>query len=269
MLNEPRRRAYLTAMQVVSWLPRTELPFAAPSRAELLAPLPALVDTPAQVVQPAAALPASNEALAASSAPAARTVERPKIEVPRPSSSVRPAAKADEDDAAPAVVKAALVPPPRFALQLLRAGGCLLLVELATGEPFQSRDPSYLLLKDMLRAAGLPDSPQIIGEPVRWPLLVRGQMDQGPEAARDFVQGFLYARVEEQPCTCLWLIGLPAVRFAAEADAESYNLELQVDGLGLAWALPGLELLMDEPQRKADVWRAMRRLMGRWKSVNE
>jgi len=31
--------------------------------------------------------------------------------------------------------------------------------------------------------------------------------------------------------------------------------------------LPGLELLMDEPQRKADVWKAMRQLMARWKSV--
>ena len=36
MLIESRRRAYLTAMQVVNWLPRTELPFAAPSRPELL-----------------------------------------------------------------------------------------------------------------------------------------------------------------------------------------------------------------------------------------
>jgi hypothetical protein len=33
-------------------------------------------------------------------------------------------------------------------------------VELPTGEAFQSRDPAYLLLKDMLRAAGLPDAPQ-------------------------------------------------------------------------------------------------------------
>ncbi len=270
MLNEPRRRAYLTAMQVVSWLPRTELPFAAPSRPELLAPLPAFVDDVVEDRQPARAATTSDEPVAASPAPAARTVNRPKIEVPRPSSVTRPAARvAQEDQAAPAVVKAPVVPPPRFALQLLRAGSCLLLVELATGEPFQSRDPSYLLLKDMLRAAGLPDSPQIIGEPVRWPLLVRGQMDQGPDAARDFVQGFLYARIEEEPCLCLWLVGLPALRFAGEVDAQSYNLELEVEGLGSAWALPGLELLMDEPQRKADVWRAMRQLMGRWKSVNE
>lgn len=268
MLNEPRRRAYLTAMQVVSWLPRTELPFAAPSRPELLAPVPQIEEAPAPVTQAEAPRAPERDSPSAAPTPVARTVERPKIDIPRPSSAPKPKA-AQEEEAAPAVVKAPVVPPPRFALQLLRAGNCLLLVELVTGEPFQSRDPSYLLLKDMLRAAGLPDSPQIIGEPVRWPLLVRGQMDQGPEAARDFVQGFLFARVEEQPCTCLWLIGLPALRFAAETDAESYNLELQVDGLGLAWALPGLELLMDEPQRKAEVWRSMRQLMGRWKSVNE
>ncbi|NBB65797.1 energy transducer TonB, partial [Pseudomonas sp. ODNR1LW] len=43
MLIESRRRAYLNAMQVVNWLPRTELPFAAPSRPELLEPPEALV----------------------------------------------------------------------------------------------------------------------------------------------------------------------------------------------------------------------------------
>lgn len=266
LLTESRRRDYLTAMQVVSWLPRTELPFAAPSRPELLAalpePQPQIESEP--LVQARVPVPGA--------APQARQpAERPRIEVPRPSSSPAskpPVANDEAEEQAPAA-KAPVVPPPRFALQLLRAGRCLVLVELATGQPFQSRDPSYLLLKDMLRAAGLPDSPQIIGEPVRWPLLVRGQMDQGPEAARDFVQGFVAARLEEQPCACLWLIGLPAVRFAGEVDEGAYYRELQVDGLGSAWALPGLELLMDEPQRKGDVWQAMRRLMARWNTNDE
>ncbi|WMN16896.1 energy transducer TonB [Pseudomonas piscis] len=261
MLIESRRRAYLSAMQVVSWLPRSELPFAAPSRPELLVlPEPVVEAPPAPVAEARAA-----------AASVARSVERPKIEVPRPAAaSARPVAKpvVEDEEAAP-VVKAPVVPPPRFALQLLRAGHCLLLVELPTGEAFQSRDPAYLLLKDMLRAAGLPDSPQILAEPVRWPRLTRGNLDQGPEAARDFVQAFVGMRVEEQPCACLWLVGLPAIRFAGEADAESYNRELEVEGLGSAWALPGLELLMDEPQRKADVWQAMRRLMARWKSNDE
>ncbi|MEX5496652.1 energy transducer TonB, partial [Pseudomonas asgharzadehiana] len=187
------------------------------------------------------------------------------VEVPRPAPMAKPAIA---EVAAP-VAKAPVVPPPRFALQLLRAGRCLLLVELPTGERFQTRDPAYMLLKDMLRAAGLPDSPQIVGDPVRWPLLARGTMDQGPEAARDFVQGFVSARLEDEPCVCLWLIGLPAVRFAGEANAEAWYRELQVEGLGSVWALPGLELLMEEPQRKADVWQAMRRLMARWKTTDE
>ncbi|MBH3427058.1 energy transducer TonB [Pseudomonas alkylphenolica] len=263
MLIESRRRAYLNAMQVVHWLPRTELPFAAPSRPELLLPL-APMDEPVFDAPPEQAVPA------AVSVPVARSGERPKIEIPRPGSTPKVVSKpVEEAEKAAVAAKPVPVAPPRFALQLLRAGNCLLLVELATGEPFQSRDPSYLLLKDMLRAAGLPDSPQIIGEPVRWPLLVRGNLDQGPQAATDFVQGFIQARLEEAPCVCLWLIGLPAVRFAGEADAHSYYRELPVDGLGTAWALPGLELLMDEPQRKADVWQAMRRLMARWKPSDE
>ena len=265
MLNESRRRAYMTAMQVVNWLPRTELPFAAPSRPELLEPLSPVEDVPV-VATPQTA---ERAAVAEPSEAPPRPVERPKVEVPRPSLASTRAPAAVVEAAAPAPTKAPVVPPPRFALQLLRAGRCLLLVELPTGQAFQSRDPSYLLLKDMLRAAGLPDSPQIIGEPVRWPLLVRGNLDQGPEAARDFVQGFVSARLEDEPCACLWLIGLPSVRFAGEANAQSYNNELQVDGLGSAWALPGLELLMDEPQRKADVWQAMRRLMARWKPIDE
>ncbi|MEO8491350.1 energy transducer TonB [Pseudomonas sp.] len=247
-------------MQVVNWLPRTELPFAAPSRPELLEalePYEAIMVSGEEAAEPVAVVKPAPEVRP--------VVERAKIEVPRPS----PIAKAAEVEKAAPVAKAVVVPPPRFALQLLRAGRCLLLVELPTGERFQTRDPAYMLLKDMLRAAGLPDSPQIIGDPVRWPLLTRGTMDQGPEAARDFVQGFVSARLEDEPCVCLWLVGLPAVRFAGEANAEAWYRELQVEGLGSVWALPGLELLMEEPQRKADVWQAMRRLMARWKTTDE
>ena len=75
MLIESRRRAYLNAMQVVNWLPRTELPFAAPSRPELL-------DMPEPEIA-APVIPATPAE--APVQPAARPVERPKIEVPRPS----------------------------------------------------------------------------------------------------------------------------------------------------------------------------------------
>lgn len=262
MISELRRRAYLGAMQVASWLPRVELPFAAPSRAELLQP---------PEPEPQVASVGSAPEPAAAPAPAQQPAARPVIEVPRPTAAAKVFAKPEakpEPEPAPAVEAKPVAPPPRFALQLLRAGDCALLVELATGEPFQSRDPSYLLLKDLLRAAGLPDAPQQVGDgsPIRWPLLTRGNLDQGPDAARDYVQGVLAGQLEAEPCRCLWLIGLPAVRFAGEADEEAYCRELQVEGLGAAWALPSLELLQDEPERKADVWRAMRRIMPRWKA---
>lgn len=247
-------------MQVATWLPRVALPFAAPSNPELL------ILTP-EIAPEVAPVPVAEVAVAPASETGPASIARPRIEVPRPGSTPKPTAQPEAEPAAEATpAKAEVLPPPRFSLQLLRAGNCLLLVELPTGEPFQSRDPAYLLLKDMLRAAGLPDSPQILGEPVRWPLLARGNMDQGPDAARDFVQGFVGIRVEEQgDCACLWLVGLPAVRFAGEADADAFTRELQVEGLGAAWAVPGLELLMDEPERKGELWHAMRRVMRRWK----
>jgi hypothetical protein len=254
LLNESRRRAYLDAMQVVGWLPRTPLPFAAPSRPQaLLTPEPL-----ASVPVPAFAAPT------VVATPAARPVERARIEIPRP--AVKPTAPVLAQPVVKAAPPTAPVTAPRFALQLLRAGNCLVLAELPTGQPFQSRDPGYVLLKDLLRAAGLPDSPQLIGEPVRWPLLQRGNLDQGPQEARDFVQGFILARSEDAPSVCLWLVGLAAIRFAGEGEAEDYQRELQVPGIGPAWALPSLELLMEEPHRKADVWRAMRQSMPRWKS---
>ncbi|OZB32829.1 MAG: energy transducer TonB [Pseudomonas sp. 34-62-33] len=255
MIPEQRRRAYLDAMQVTTWLPRTELPFAAASRPELLEPLQEEVFEPVP------------ESVAVTPAPVRTApVERPRIEIPRPGAQPRQAAVEPVVEAEPVEEKPARVslPPPRFALQLLRAGDCALLVELPTGQPFQSRDPAYILLKDLLRAAGLPDSPQLLGEPVRWPLLVRGNMDQGPQAALEFVQSFVAARLEEQPSACLWLVGLPAIRFAGEGDEHSYNRELQVEGLGACWALPGLELLMEEPARKRELWQAMRRVRQRW-----
>jgi hypothetical protein len=250
LLEEVRRRAYLSAMQVLSWVPRTELPFAAPSR-------PGLLVVP---VEPKAEVPTPETPVAEiASVVAPPTVQRAPMEIPCP--LLTPGKAEPVEQAASEPKKQA--PPPRFALQLLRAGACLILVELPTGEPFQSRDPAYVLLKDLLRAAGLPNNPLQVGdgEPIRWPL--RG-LDASPEAARDYVQGVLSGELEENPATCLWLVGLPAVRFAGEADAQAFDRELQVDGLGLAWALPGLELLMDEPQRKASLWQAMRRVMVRW-----
>ncbi|MBK3866329.1 energy transducer TonB [Pseudomonas stutzeri] len=269
MINEARRRAYLDAMQVASWLPRTELPFAAPSRPELLMPVAADVEPDiavAPVAEAPVAMPVVERAPAAP--PAAPAVEqpqapRPRIAMPEPRKAEPVAVAAQEQAAEPAKP---IEPPPRFSLQLLRAGNVLLVVELPTGESFQSRDPAYILLKDLLRAARLPDKPQQVGdgEPIRWPLLHKGSLDQGAEAARDYVQGVMGAELEHMGCDCIWLIGRPALRFAGEADVDACYRELAVEGLGRALAMPGLEELMEQPAAKAELWKALRRSMPHW-----
>lgn len=253
-------------MQVTTWLPRTELPFAAPSRPGLLnfaetdvepAPIIELEQPEAQPAPPAPKAPSP-----ATASPAADAVRAamPRIAMPEPK---KPTVSEEQ---APSVEQKIAVPPPRFALQLLRAGNVVLVVELPTGESFQSRDPAYILLKDMLRAAQLPDKPQQVGdgEPIRWPLLHRGSIDQGAEAARDYVQGVVAAELEEMGCACLWLIGAPALRFAGEVEPDACYRELTVEGLGIALTMPGLEQLMERPGSKAQLWKAMRRSMPRW-----
>ncbi len=245
-------------MQVVSWLPRVTLPFAAPSRPELLE---------AFELPPAAPFPGEDVEERRPLAPR-QPAERPKIEVPRPVVKNDAVLASTAEHREPALPSPS-VAPPRFALQLLRAGGCALLVELPTGDAFQSRDPAYLLLRNLLRAAGLPDSPRPLGEPVHWPLLRSAHLDQGPQAAREYVQAFLAARLEEEACACLWLVGLSALRFAGAVEAEACLRELRIEGLPPLWALPGLETLMDEPASKAELWRVMRRVRMRWIAVNE
>lgn len=271
MIEESRRRAYLEAMQVTTWLPRCELPFAAPSRPELLqfvdlklseaeSPVPESDhdSEPSRAEVPMAVRPTG--------APVQSIVERLKQDIKRGTTSPPTPVASPVEGAEPAkVAPIETLPPPRFSLQLARAGACLLMVELPTGEPFQSRDPAYLLLRDILRAAGLPDSPQWIGEPVRWPQFTGRNFDQGPGAARDYVQGFVAGRMEAgDRCQCLWLIGLPAIRFAGEGDESSYDQAMHIEGIGSAWALPGLELLMEEPKRKASLWKAMKRVRHCW-----
>lgn len=245
MIDEQQRRAWLGAMQIDVWLPRQALPFAAPSRPELLALPEPRSEAPARrPVRPRPGLPAAESAAAPATPPARKVLPLPA----RP--SVEPAPE-----------------PSRFALQLLRAGACLLLVELPSGEPFASRDPAYRLLKDLLRAAQLPDSPQPLGEPIRWPML-RGNpvsFDQGPEAARLYVRTVLQGQLEQAPAPCLWLVGEAAARFAASRDAQASEPDdLGLGALGQAWRLPGLEHLMTTPALKAALWDSMRRTMRCW-----
>lgn len=279
MIDEARRRACLQAMQIDVWLPRTALPHAAPSRPAVLEALalpplqcalpqqerrsaPARPPASPVAVDKAAATPASAASAVPARAPvspAARLAQVLPIRPAQLKSETTAAQPKAERPAAPAATPRN-EPPPRFSLQLLRAGHCLLVVQLPTGAPLGQRDPASRLLSDLLRAAGLPPEPQPCAAPLRWPLLrsSSGHFDQGPQGARDFVHTLLLAQLELQPARVVWLVGDAADRFSGVDGAN------HLPGAGFVWRLPGLDELMEQPGRKRGLWQDMQRVMARW-----
>ena len=287
--QEVRRQAMLQVMQLDVWLPRQQLVNAAASRDYLLewdsvkavaaAVEPSVVAQPSVAPRAAAIAPTVAAAPAAAIAPRAdawvsirdkmaltQTAQRPAVVA-----SVVPEAVTAQEEPAVAVVQAE--PIPRFALQLLRADNCLLLVDLPTGEAFQSRDPDYQLLKDMLRAAGLTDQPDFMRQaaPITWPMLQSGNLmhEQHAAAARACVRDLLTVELQSKPAVCIWLLGKQAVRFANSADdAALYSVQPFAEGAQL-WSLPSLESILEQPLLKRDIWRSMCKERSLWLVAND
>ena len=287
--QEVRRQAMLQVMQLDVWLPRQQLVNAAASRDYLLewdsvkavaaAVEPSVVAQPSVAPRAAAIAPTVAAAPAAAIAPRAdawvsirdkmaltQTAQRPAVVA-----SVVPEAVTAQEAPAAAVVQAELI--PRFALQLLRADNCLLLVDLPTGEAFQSRDPDYQLLKDMLRAAGLTDQPDFMRQaaPITWPMLQSGNLmhEQHAAAARACVRDLLTVELQSKPAVCIWLLGKQAVRFANSADdAALYSVQPFAEGAQL-WSLPSLGSILEQPLLKRDIWRSMCKERSLWQIAND
>ncbi len=290
--QEVRRQAMLQAMHLDVWLPRHQLVNAAESREYLLdwdsAETTAEVHVEPAAQQPSVAPPARTAVTAAPEIVAAVTAPRIEAWVSvRDKMALTPTAPSTKVAAStvaqnvPAQVEPNIQdlpavqaePIPRFALQLLRADNCLLLVDLPTGEAFQSRDPDYQLLKDMLRAAGLTDQPGFMRQaaPISWPMLHSGNLmhEQNAEAARACVRDLLSFELQNAPAVCIWLLGKQAVRFAsATDDAALYELQPFVDGAQL-WSLPSLESVLEQPLLKRDIWRSMCAVRSLWQAVHD
>ncbi|NLY13064.1 MAG: energy transducer TonB [Gammaproteobacteria bacterium] len=286
--QEVRRQAMLQAMHVDVWLPREQLLNAAPSREYLLqwhAAEQVTLESTEAVAQSSASVVASSPA---NTEPSARPRSDAYVSVRDKLASLQSATKpvaaptatppidapALEEPAVAVELPARLAEPiPRFALQLLRAGNCLVLADLPTGEPFQSRDPDYQLLKDMLRAAGLSDQPSFTrqGIPITWPMLHSGQLvhEQNAAAARACVRDLLSVELQSDPAACVWLLGSQAVRFANAADETPlYSLQAFAEGVQL-WSLPSLESILEQPLLKRDIWRSMCAIRTLWQLDHE
>ena len=278
--QEVRRQAMLQAMRIDVWLPRQTLVNAAPSREMLLD-----WETIDQVaIQPAVQTMPRPQAAAASSAisaPAVRSGERVSVRDKLALAAIKPKAKpnvsapvtAPVEQPATQPASIAAEPIPRFALQMLRADNCLLLVDLPTGEAFQSRDPDYQLLKDMLRAAGLTAQPRFLrqGTPLVWPILRTGNLmhSQNAAAARACVRDLLSVEQQAELTGCIWLLGEQAVRFGSAADDVAlYQLQPFTEDVQ-AWSLPSLESVLEQPLLKRDIWRSMCAHRGLWQVNND
>lgn len=290
MINQPallyeqevRRQAMLQAMQLDVWLPRQQLLNAATSRDYLLewhsvAATAEIAVEPAVITQvpatPIAAAPVAErteawvsvrDKLALTPTPAKPAVLDNVVSAGLPVEELIVTA-----DATPLVAE----PIPRFALQLLRADNCLLLVDLPTGQAFQSRDPDYQLLKDMLRAAGLTDQPDFMRQaaPITWPMLHSGSLmhEQHAAAARACVRDLLAVELHNAPAVCVWLLGSQAQRFASATDETPlYTLQPFAEGAQL-WSLPSLESVLEQPLLKRDIWRSMCAVRSLWQVAHD
>lgn len=275
--QEVRRQAMLQVMGLEVWLPRQSLPHALTPRPQLLHwQLPdGGPDKPATVVPVAAPVTSAAPAVAAvpgsASVQAALQQVRQSLESGQlPVRQPEPVPSAETDEAVPERAAAAPVDIPRFSLQLLRSGPCLLLADLPLGEAFQSSDPDFQLLKDLVRAAGLPQQLQSLrqGEPIRWPLLKAGELagTQNAAAARACVRDLLEFECSHAPVSFVWLLGPRAVIFAnvdEDTDADLFSVTAYQDSIRF-WNLPSLEQLMSEQQLKPELWQHMQKLMAHW-----
>lgn len=270
--QEVRRQALLQVMQLDVWLPRQALPFAAQSRDYLL-------DWSLELTQA--------EPVTQVQAPAVASAEMGVAQAQQAQNQlqqIRQSLTAGQRVAAPVVtetqsvavteahapeVAAPVQEIPRFTLQIVRSASCLVLLDLPVAESLQSRDPEYLLLKDILRAAQLPHEPSLLrnAEPIRWPLLSVGSLahSQDGQAARSYVRELLSMECAQQPTSMIWLLGENAVRFANMSDefADDFGITAFEHEWQL-WSLPSLEQLLQNPTLKHQLWQSMQLRMPRW-----
>jgi hypothetical protein len=218
-MDELRRSVYLQAMGVTSYVSRSQLPGSALTRRLAIvrsAPDPAPpVDIPRLETVPAVPAP-----VIASAAPVAQDL------------------------------------PPRFSLVAFNCGGWLWLEELeAALLPEQG-----LLIQAMAEALGIIPRDTGAASPERvastqfdWPIHNNQQLDQGREAARSSVTGFVQRKLEQLQCRGLVLLGKGCeARVALE----------QMDSSGLVHTLGTAEMLRN-PLLKKQAWQDLRPLFQR------
>ena len=245
-MNELRRMAYLEAMGIPGYVSRSQLPGAATTRR--------LTVVSSRPCEPAG-MPIPTEAIAPGPA---------EIPVPRVDSVPRTAARA--------AVSAGLVSPaevPHFSLAAVVSGGWLWLEEL-DGMPLAREQVQ--LVQAMARAlervtgqasaippdaarpsAARPNAARPEVALFDWPIHNNRQLDQGEDAARAGVAGFVGRKLEQFQCRGLVLLG--------PACASRLPLE-RLDGVLVGSTVSSASMLA-EPGLKKQAWLDLQSLAAR------
>jgi hypothetical protein len=269
-MNELRRMAYLDALGIDSYVSRSQLPGAAPTRRLALAfACPATdpgVAGDAAGVRVAPPAPHSTGIRPVSNAVGRQ--QQAVVAAARTGDSLPPGA------AAPGVVAPGVVAPgevaPRFSLVAMVAGDWLWLEELA-GMPLtteqvqlvQSMAQALLLnrtapgrtapgraLPDAASRGPAPRGPAPRGparpvvEQFDWPIHTNHQLDLGAEAAQASVAGFVGRRLDQYDCRGLVLLGQSC---AARLPLQEINIPTV--------STASSAQILEQPALKRTVWR--------------
>lgn len=249
-MNPNQRDNYLKALQIETWVPRVNLPNAAESK---------IITTTKNNVTPSIIENSSQKEIITN---LADNLNKPAIEEKKKIASAHLNQKIENkieqnittDDA------------PSFSLQLMKAGSCLLLIELSQGEALQINDKSYQLLRNILRAAQLSDSPEWLGDIIHWPLFKQTSIPQGKHEANEFLQSFIKTHQEQlNDINWLWLIGDAAINYTIPLQHINYYQIVTDQTLGKSLLIPALDILLNTPDNKAKLWQSIRLMIPSWK----
>jgi len=282
---EQQRHQYLDAMGIASWLPRVDLPGAAPSadwvfafrtgqasieavedgESAFGADFPAELDHTAgqSALRQLAGLAADTGRVARADAqikPTATAEQAVAVKSPLSLSQAQDAVVAD----APSnilPVNSRVEPPPRFRLAFIKAGD-MLIVDALPPHARQGFSPMHQrLLQRIAEAMGVSDQ-QGLPQFLSWPMLASKTLNQGPEEARRSVERLLSYQLTPD-ITRVLLLGEPAARWVLAREEPLEQLR------GLPFTLkPGVRVvashslseLLQLPEYKADLWRDLQPL---------
>lgn len=215
-------------MGIDGYVSRTQLPGAATTRR----------------LVPAAAAQRTESAVP--HAPAALTAAVAAFRPDPPQTANEPGRKPLRDVQEPA----AQADPARFTLVAMVSGGLIWLEELQ-GIPLTTEQVQLVAAMAAAISPGTAgQAPEVTH--FNWPMHDNDQLDQGPEAARAALQGFVSRKLEQYRCRAVVLMG------AAAADRYPVQALVELDSC----QLPATLAMLQEPALKKEAWAVLQGIAG-------